>query len=97
MIITDTCISRCFLFKILNKILIYSKIFSFKNKQYRNIYYFSRTLNQNYMKNLKKLSREAAKQINGGIGLFRCSITRPCSVGYCCNGECIDHDCMIEP
>lgn len=49
------------------------------------------------MKNLKKLTREAAKQINGGIGLFRCSITRPCSVGYCCNGECIDHDCMIEP
>ncbi|MDN3694221.1 hypothetical protein QWZ06_19025 [Chryseobacterium tructae] len=47
--------------------------------------------------NLKKLSRQAAKEINGGIGLFRCSEKRPCSVGYCCNGECIDHDCPIEP
>ncbi|WP_410494469.1 bacteriocin-like protein [Chryseobacterium sp. CH1] len=53
--------------------------------------------NPNYMKNLKKLSRQAAKEINGGMKLFRCSETRPCSVGYCCNGECIDHDCMIEP
>ncbi|MDM1553114.1 hypothetical protein PYS58_22235 [Chryseobacterium indologenes] len=48
------------------------------------------------MKNLKKISREAAKHINGGA-IGRCSITRPCSVGWCCNGVCSPYRCPIEP
>ncbi|MBL3546397.1 MULTISPECIES: bacteriocin-like protein [Chryseobacterium] len=45
------------------------------------------------MKNLKKLSRETAKQINGGA-TERCSEHNPCSVGWCCNGICSPHICI---
>ncbi|WP_414846952.1 bacteriocin-like protein [Chryseobacterium sp. IT-36CA2] len=45
------------------------------------------------MKNLKKLSREKAKQINGG-SIERCSETRPCSVGWCCFGACSPFICI---
>ncbi|CAH0232882.1 hypothetical protein MP478_05040 [Chryseobacterium sp. WG14] len=47
------------------------------------------------MKNLKKLSREAAKQINGGA-IRRCSNTVPCTVGWCCDGVCTPIMCPIE-
>ncbi|WP_420911841.1 bacteriocin-like protein [Chryseobacterium angstadtii] len=47
------------------------------------------------MKNLKKLNREQQSQINGGA-INRCSITRPCSVGWCCSGICSPHAC-IDP
>ncbi|MEJ5051967.1 hypothetical protein WH221_19240 [Chryseobacterium culicis] len=45
------------------------------------------------MKNLKKLSRQAAKQINGG-SIERCSESNPCPVGYCCNGICSPFICL---
>ncbi|MFN1217703.1 bacteriocin-like protein [Chryseobacterium kwangjuense] len=45
------------------------------------------------MKNLKKLNREQQKQINGGA-IARCGITRPCTVGWCCNGVCSPHACI---
>ncbi|MGE8555635.1 bacteriocin-like protein [Chryseobacterium jejuense] len=46
------------------------------------------------MKNLKKLNREAAKQINGGA-IARCSNTRPCTIGWCCDGVCSPYMCPI--
>lgn len=45
------------------------------------------------MKNLKKLSREATKQIKGG-GFTKCSATDPCNVGYCCEGICKEYICI---
>ncbi|WP_410493993.1 bacteriocin-like protein [Chryseobacterium sp. G0162] len=45
------------------------------------------------MKNLKKISREAAKQINGGL-IGKCSRTNPCTVGWCCNGVCSPRACI---
>ena len=48
------------------------------------------------MKNLKKLSREATKQINGGSGPFRCSETRPCYIGFCCRGACMEFACIED-
>ncbi|WP_185117586.1 bacteriocin-like protein [Chryseobacterium sp. PMSZPI] len=48
------------------------------------------------MKNLKKISRKAAKQINGGAGPIRCSATKPCFIGSCCRGVCMEYICMEE-
>ncbi|WP_250253365.1 hypothetical protein [Chryseobacterium sp. Marseille-Q3244] len=45
------------------------------------------------MKNLKKISRETAKQINGGK-MERCSDTNPCVAGWCCNGICSPFICI---
>ncbi|WP_449384747.1 bacteriocin-like protein [Chryseobacterium luteum] len=45
------------------------------------------------MKNLKKLNREQQRQINGGA-ITRCSITRPCSIGWCCDGACKEYACI---
>ncbi|UHO37087.1 hypothetical protein H5J24_15135 [Chryseobacterium capnotolerans] len=45
------------------------------------------------MKNLKKISRESAKQINGGK-IDKCSDINPCSVGWCCNGICSPFICL---
>ncbi|CAM3125127.1 bacteriocin-like protein [Chryseobacterium flavum] len=47
------------------------------------------------MKNLKKISREAAKQINGGA-IRRCNEQIPCTVGWCCDGVCSPYICMIN-
>ncbi|MCL8537262.1 MULTISPECIES: bacteriocin-like protein [Chryseobacterium] len=47
------------------------------------------------MKNLKKLSREKAKQINGGL-IERCSETRPCFIGICCRGVCMEYACIED-
>ncbi|MGG5210224.1 bacteriocin-like protein [Chryseobacterium sp. MIQD13] len=48
------------------------------------------------MKNLKKLNREQQRQINGGVYYGQCGPTRPCSVGWCCNGTCSPFKCL-EP
>ncbi|MBO9693010.1 hypothetical protein [Chryseobacterium sp.] len=45
------------------------------------------------MKNLKKLSREKSKQINGG-SIERCSESNPCTVGWCCFGVCSPFICL---
>ncbi|WP_172625733.1 bacteriocin-like protein [Chryseobacterium panacisoli] len=45
------------------------------------------------MKNLKKLSREKVKQINGG-SIERCSDSNPCTVGYCYYGICSPFICL---
>lgn len=45
------------------------------------------------MKNLKKLGREKAKHINGGA-IERCSETRPCFIGFCCRGACMEYACI---
>ncbi|MDR6514240.1 hypothetical protein [Chryseobacterium camelliae] len=49
------------------------------------------------MKNLKKLTREAQKAVNGGA-IQRCSdiYHNPCTTGWCCNGVCRPYAC-IEP
>ncbi|MCS4302355.1 MULTISPECIES: bacteriocin-like protein [Chryseobacterium] len=47
------------------------------------------------MKNLKKISREAAKQINGGFAP-KCGENIPCSIGWCCQGVCKPQRCMIN-
>jgi hypothetical protein len=48
------------------------------------------------MKNLKKLNREQQRQINGGA-INRCNnTTRPCTIGWCCNGVCSPMAC-IDP
>ncbi|WP_223607228.1 hypothetical protein [Chryseobacterium sp. OSA05B] len=39
------------------------------------------------MKNLKRLNREQQKQINGGA-FQKCNATRPCTIGWCCEGVC---------
>ncbi|MCJ7935217.1 MAG: hypothetical protein MUW56_16730 [Chryseobacterium sp.] len=49
------------------------------------------------MKNLKKLSRESAKQIKGAGGPIKsCSETSPCTFGSCCKGVCMEYICMEE-
>ncbi|MFZ4927563.1 bacteriocin-like protein [Chryseobacterium sp. Mn2064] len=48
------------------------------------------------MKNLKKISRKAAKEINGGAGPIRCSETKPCFIGICCRGTCMENACFEE-
>ncbi|WP_167031003.1 bacteriocin-like protein [Chryseobacterium sp. Tr-659] len=45
------------------------------------------------MKNLKKLSREKAKQINGGA-IEGCSESNPCTAGWCCFGICSPFICL---
>lgn len=45
------------------------------------------------MKNIKKLNRKQQKQISGGA-INKCSETRPCFIGYCCQGACMEHICM---
>lgn len=45
------------------------------------------------MKNLKKLTREKAKLVNGGA-IERCSDTNPCIVGWCCYGTCSPFICI---
>ncbi|WP_265131396.1 bacteriocin-like protein [Chryseobacterium oranimense] len=47
------------------------------------------------MKKLKKLNREQQRQINGGA-IDKCSVTRPCTIGWCCDGICKEYAC-IEP
>lgn len=47
------------------------------------------------MKNLKKLSREKSKLINGGM-IERCSETRPCFIGFCCRGACMEYACIED-
>ncbi|SHF44953.1 MULTISPECIES: hypothetical protein [unclassified Chryseobacterium] len=45
------------------------------------------------MKNLKKLNRKQQSQINGGA-FQKCSVTRPCFIGFCCQGVCMEYDCI---
>ncbi|RKS97561.1 bacteriocin-like protein [Chryseobacterium defluvii] len=45
--------------------------------------------------NLKKLSREAQKQINGGA-FKQCTSHEQCVIGWCCNYMCVEYAC-IEP
>ncbi|WP_449390379.1 bacteriocin-like protein [Chryseobacterium vrystaatense] len=45
------------------------------------------------MKNLKKLNREQQRKINGG-DFRRCSATRPCTIGWCCDGTCSPYACI---
>ncbi|WP_167367420.1 hypothetical protein [Chryseobacterium carnipullorum] len=45
------------------------------------------------MKKLKKLNRDQRRQINGG-GINKCSETRPCFIGFCCRGLCMEYDCI---
>ncbi|SIT09121.1 hypothetical protein SAMN05421786_105116 [Chryseobacterium ureilyticum] len=47
------------------------------------------------MKNLKKLSREAAKQIKGA-GPRKCSDDSQCIYGACCRGVCMEFACFEE-
>ncbi|MBL1222947.1 hypothetical protein JET18_18985 [Chryseobacterium sp. L7] len=47
------------------------------------------------MKNLKKLNREQQRKINGGA-FEKCSATRPCFIGFCCWGVCMEYDCIEE-
>ncbi|MGG5210226.1 bacteriocin-like protein [Chryseobacterium sp. MIQD13] len=44
------------------------------------------------MKNLKKLSREKQKQVNGGI-IKQCISHDQCFIGWCCNYMCVDYMC----
>ncbi len=43
--------------------------------------------------NLKKITRDQQKQINGGA-IKRCSETVPCTVGWCCDGACKPYICI---
>ena len=61
----------------------------------KNIYYFSQTLKLNHMKNLKKLSREAAKEIKGA-GPKRCTEHSQCIYGMCCKGVCMEYSCFED-
>ncbi|WP_423775437.1 bacteriocin-like protein [Chryseobacterium joostei] len=47
------------------------------------------------MKNLKKLSREATKQIKGS-GPRRCTENYECIYGACCKGVCMEYACMED-
>lgn len=47
------------------------------------------------MKNLKKLNREAAKQIKGA-GPQKCSYDAQCIYGACCRGVCMEFACFEE-
>ncbi|WP_445343852.1 bacteriocin-like protein [Chryseobacterium rhizosphaerae] len=47
------------------------------------------------MKNLKKLSREAIKQIKGG-DLKKCTEHSQCIFGMCCKGVCMEHICFED-
>ncbi|MGE8555632.1 MAG: bacteriocin-like protein [Chryseobacterium jejuense] len=47
------------------------------------------------MKNLKKISRETAKQIKGA-GLTKCTEHSQCIFGMCCKGVCMEHICFEE-
>ncbi|WP_409013986.1 MULTISPECIES: bacteriocin-like protein [unclassified Chryseobacterium] len=55
-------------------------------------------LKTNPMKNLKKITRETLKIINGGDRNNRCRDihNNPCTTGWCCNGTCYPYAC-IEP
>ncbi|WP_165851788.1 bacteriocin-like protein [Chryseobacterium pennipullorum] len=47
------------------------------------------------MKNLKKLTREATKQIKGG-GLKKCTEHSQCIYGMCCKGVCMEYACFED-
>lgn len=48
------------------------------------------------MKNLKKLNREAAKQIKGAGPIRRCNDNSECIYGACCKGVCMEYACFEE-
>ncbi|MCS3529584.1 MULTISPECIES: bacteriocin-like protein [Chryseobacterium] len=45
------------------------------------------------MKNLKKLTRDVQKEINGGIRPPRCEYHFECPGGSCCQGMCVYYNC----